>query len=296
MAASSTPDEAEDNERTVEEIQDALSSYQVTEEQQTRGQELASKKSSSGSGSVVVKPQLCGKYCSGCPHGPYAWLVDDDGWHYLGMVGSNDNGADTSGEEANTETNPHQDEDARLKVTDVPHKHNPNAVDPWALHIEEYVPNSQYGWEGEFVDVVEEDGDQYYDFSEVEDGEYVRLAGGSWSKKGHEVYEVERDGGSVSLKDTDPSAVRDELRVSQPVKDALKSLSRGERVQVTTEDGQTFDAEYGGGSNIEFGNDQNLGFRYSASDGGVVEVLDERFGVALEDELDVSSLDPVDEE
>lgn len=55
--------------------------------------------SSGGSGTVVTKYQLCGKYCGGCPHGPYAWLVDSDGWHYLGKVGG-----ETQGERAENDS------------------------------------------------------------------------------------------------------------------------------------------------------------------------------------------------
>jgi hypothetical protein len=38
-------------------------------------------------GSIIVKPQLCGKYCGTCPHGPYAWHVYNGDWTYIGSVG-----------------------------------------------------------------------------------------------------------------------------------------------------------------------------------------------------------------
>jgi hypothetical protein len=38
-------------------------------------------------GSIIVKPQLCGKYCGTCPHGPYAWHVYNGEWTYIGSVG-----------------------------------------------------------------------------------------------------------------------------------------------------------------------------------------------------------------
>lgn len=38
-------------------------------------------------GTIIIKPQLCGKYCGTCPHGPYAWHVCEGNWTYLGAVG-----------------------------------------------------------------------------------------------------------------------------------------------------------------------------------------------------------------
>jgi len=41
-------------------------------------------------GSVVIKLVPCGKHCSGCPHGPYAYSVHKEGgkqiWKYLGKA------------------------------------------------------------------------------------------------------------------------------------------------------------------------------------------------------------------
>jgi len=79
--------EEEEENLSESEIKDKLSSYQVTEEQREEGQEKAEEKYSGRSGRVIVKPQLCGDYCGGCPHGPYSWLVDEEGWHYIGLVG-----------------------------------------------------------------------------------------------------------------------------------------------------------------------------------------------------------------
>ncbi|MFC4551782.1 MULTISPECIES: hypothetical protein [Halorussus] len=77
--------ESMDPDRSVDEIQDDLDSYSISDE--TRDAVRSDARSNGhGGGSIVTKPQLCGDYCSGCPHGPYSWLVDDDGWHYLGRV------------------------------------------------------------------------------------------------------------------------------------------------------------------------------------------------------------------
>ncbi|QIB75234.1 hypothetical protein G3I44_13630 [Halogeometricum borinquense] len=48
---------------------------------------------------IIVKEQLCGEYCSGCPHGPYAYRVTTNGdgtqnWEYLGKASEVDGGTD----------------------------------------------------------------------------------------------------------------------------------------------------------------------------------------------------------
>ena len=44
----------------------------------------------SDSGTIVVKRVPCGKNCDGCPHGPYAYMVQRQGdsieWKYRGKV------------------------------------------------------------------------------------------------------------------------------------------------------------------------------------------------------------------
>ena len=65
-----------------------LREYTVSNEQQDVARRLAKKKGKTGAGSIIIKPQLCGKYCDGCPHGPYAWHVYKGEWTYLGSVGT----------------------------------------------------------------------------------------------------------------------------------------------------------------------------------------------------------------
>ena len=47
---------------------------------------------------IVIKEQLCGKDCEGCPHGPYAWRVTTENgeqqWKYLGPAGAVDGTGD----------------------------------------------------------------------------------------------------------------------------------------------------------------------------------------------------------
>jgi len=75
-----------------DEITEDLSELEPSDAAKEHAQDLAEKKSASGT--VVTKYQLCGKYCKGCPHGPYAYAVDSTGWTYLGKVGSS-GGTDT---------------------------------------------------------------------------------------------------------------------------------------------------------------------------------------------------------
>lgn len=97
------------------EAKEKLSESETTEEQQKRAEALADQhttNNSSGGGSVVVKHQLCGDYCDGCPHGPYAWLVDDE-WTYLGKVGGG-NAGDSASQQEDPESRWLQDSEQQI--------------------------------------------------------------------------------------------------------------------------------------------------------------------------------------
>ena len=53
------------------------------------GEEIVDTEDTDG-GTVVIKKVPCGKDCSGCPHGPYKYVVTREGeslnWEYKGPV------------------------------------------------------------------------------------------------------------------------------------------------------------------------------------------------------------------
>ena len=70
----------------------AAKEFTPTTGQKSNAQKLAKevageKNINPGKGSIIIKPQLCGKYCGTCPHGPYAWHVYNGDWTYIGSVG-----------------------------------------------------------------------------------------------------------------------------------------------------------------------------------------------------------------
>ena len=70
----------------------AAKEFTPTTGQKSNAQKLAKevageKNINPGKGSIIIKPQLCGKYCGTCPHGPYAWHVYNGEWTYIGSVG-----------------------------------------------------------------------------------------------------------------------------------------------------------------------------------------------------------------
>jgi len=71
-----------DLERSLEEGLKALEEERAKEEKRARTIRTG--------GSVVIKLVPCGKHCSGCPHGPYAYSVHKEGgkqiWKYLGKA------------------------------------------------------------------------------------------------------------------------------------------------------------------------------------------------------------------
>jgi hypothetical protein len=62
-----------------------LQDFKPTENHNNLAWQKAKAKGKSG-GTIVVKLVKCGKVCSGCPHGPYAYYVYRGGWTYLGKV------------------------------------------------------------------------------------------------------------------------------------------------------------------------------------------------------------------
>ena len=70
----------------------AAKNFKPSPGQKSNAQKLAKKVAGKkninpGKGSIIIKPQLCGKYCGTCPHGPYAWHVYNGEWTYIGSVG-----------------------------------------------------------------------------------------------------------------------------------------------------------------------------------------------------------------
>ena len=67
----------------------AVKDFSPSNAQKKKARENALDKNvNTSKGSIIIKLQLCGKYCGTCPHGPYAWHVYDGNWTYLGAVGS----------------------------------------------------------------------------------------------------------------------------------------------------------------------------------------------------------------
>ena len=62
-----------------------LQDFTPTESHEDLAWQKAKKKGKSG-GCIIVKLVKCGKVCSGCPHGPYAYHVYRGNWTYLGKV------------------------------------------------------------------------------------------------------------------------------------------------------------------------------------------------------------------
>lgn len=66
----------------------AVKDFSPSNAQKKKARENALDKNvNTSKGSIIIKLQLCGKYCGTCPHGPYAWHVYDGNWTYLGTVG-----------------------------------------------------------------------------------------------------------------------------------------------------------------------------------------------------------------
>ncbi len=69
---------------------DAAEQRDLEEEDLTDSDEELLEVEESGRGTVVIKKVPCGKDCSGCPHGPYKYVVSREGnelnWEYKGRV------------------------------------------------------------------------------------------------------------------------------------------------------------------------------------------------------------------
>jgi len=81
----------------IEQYAAELREYRVQQEQEQideseladESEELVDVEEESG-GTTVIKKVPCGKNCSGCPHGPYKYIVERQGgsleWEYIGPV------------------------------------------------------------------------------------------------------------------------------------------------------------------------------------------------------------------
>lgn len=232
-------DEAIDDLKDTEAPEEAKQEAEMLAEQHTS--------SSGGSGSVVTKYQLCGKYCDGCLHGPYAWLVTDDGWHYLGKVGD-ENGGDRAENDSYQQDQPAEDSSHEHEVavnknggefidkSDLPVN---LPEDDWIQHVDALDDSQSAGLRSKYI----ADGTSALNVNQL-DGDYIRLPDADGERR---MYRVSYDGGdSVGLDEVSREEMETDLS-SRPLSTCLNEVTnvarRGGAVTVETVDGETWTQE-----------------------------------------------------
>jgi hypothetical protein len=85
-----TLEEIEKYARQRREYLEAAEQRELDEEDLADSDEALLETEASSEGTVVIKKVSCGKDCSGCPHGPYKYVVSREGedlnWEYKGRV------------------------------------------------------------------------------------------------------------------------------------------------------------------------------------------------------------------